>query len=97
RARARCADWLTEHGFGVVEQTFDYSALPGRGGTPLVGATSLASLGAVVREGAAGRPVAALALLAVVALLLAVAGRWVARRGVLHLPAMRRTSINLVA
>lgn len=96
-ARNRCERWLTESGFAVEERRFDYSALPGRWGTPLVGAVSAAALAASAVCGAAGGALGGLGILGGAALVMALTGRWMARRGVLALPLLRRRSANLVA
>lgn len=97
-ARAHCAARLAAHGFAVRERPFAYSALPGRWGTPLGGAVLL---GALAAAGHAGyrweRPALALAVLALAVLVLALGGGWLARRGVLALPALRARSVNLEA
>ncbi|HEU4630672.1 MAG TPA: M28 family peptidase [Gemmatimonadaceae bacterium] len=96
RARARCAAWLRACGFDVRAERFTYSTLPGRWGTPAAG---LAAGGAIVGAallGRGGAPGSALVLLTAAAVALAAAARWMARRGVLALPA-RATSENLVA
>jgi acetylornithine deacetylase/succinyl-diaminopimelate desuccinylase-like protein len=95
-ARQHCAAFLRAHGFMVREETVSYSALPGRYATPLLGggmgiAIVIASLAA-----SRGSGVVALTLLVGALLVVAVAGRWLAREGVLALPLMRERSRNLV-
>ena len=97
RARELCAGRLRELGFVVREEPFAYSALPGRWGTPLAGVVSAVALASAGTLGASGRPGGALALLAGTGLALALAGVWVARRGILTLPLLRARAVNLVA
>ena len=96
-ARTRCAEMLRQAGYCVTEEPFEYSAFPGRWGTPVVGLASLLTLAAVAHLGAHGQPAAALALLALAGAALAAAGTWMARRGVLGMPLLRRRGVNLVA
>ena len=84
-------------GFDVRELPFRYSALPGRWGTPLGGVVSMLVVAVAALLGRRGEPATALLLLAGTGLALGVVGRWMARRGILRLPAMRRDGVNLVA
>ena len=96
-ARRYAARILGASGFTTHEATFEYSAFPGRFGTPLVGA---AGVGVIASAGhLAARDGAAIALVILVggALVLGVLGRWLARAGVLDLPMMRAEGMNLVA
>ena len=79
------------------EERFAYSALPGRWGTPIAGAAAAAVLAGAGALGASGRGAAALGLLAGAGGAMALAGRWMARHGVLRAPLLRRTGVNLVA
>jgi len=97
RARAECVRQLAALGFTLVEEPFDYSALPGRYATPLGGVLSIGTLAAAGHVGYRGHGAAALALLAAGAALLGGAGWWLARRGVLDVAALRRRGVNLVA
>lgn len=94
-ARRYCARVLRDAGFAVVERPFDYSAFPGRWGTPLGGVWGGATVAigsALARRGAYGP---AATLLAASAALLALAALWLARRGVLAFPASRARGVNL--
>lgn len=96
-ARRHCVNELTSLGFDVTEEPFEYSALPGRFGTPAAGVVSILVLAAVGHLGFHGLPAAALALLIVAGGVLALFAQWSARRGVLVLPWARATGVNLVA
>jgi hypothetical protein len=97
RARAYAGVVLREAGFTVTESPFEYSALVGRWGTPMGGASSMAVLTGVAVLGAAGRHAAALALLLATVVVGGSIGAWAARHGVLRAPALRRGGMNLVA
>lgn len=97
RARELCARRLRALGFVVREEPFEYSALPGRWGTPLAGVVSALALAGAGALGATGRPGGALGLLAGTGLALGLVGVWVARRGILTLPLLRARALNLVA
>jgi len=97
RARSVCAAHLEALGFDVQQAPFEYSALPGLYATPLGGAASMAALAAAGSLGSGGRPLAALSLLAGSAALGAAGGLWLARRGVVDAPLLRRRATNLVA
>ena len=96
-ARQYCAAVLNELGFRVTLHPFDYSAVPGRLATPLAGLLGMAALLASARLGELDRPGASLLLLVAVAIALGVGGDWVARRGVLSLPLLRASAVNLQA
>ena len=96
-ARRYAGDVLQGAGFAVTEQRFTYSALPGRWGTPCFGAAGMAAVLAAALSARSGSPLGALAIVAAAALGLALAGRWLARSGVLALPALRMEGVNLVA
>lgn len=97
RARAYCRAELERLGFRSIEEPFEYSALPGRWAGPLAGAWSLAALVGAAAIGSRGRPEAAALYALAMGVVLAVAGAWLARRGVLTLPALRREGVNLRA
>jgi Peptidase family M28 len=96
-ARQYCTNTLSALGYRVSERAFDYSAAVGSYGTPAGGIAALLLI--VVARAAAlgGHRSLALAALLVGAAVLALCGRWLARRGVLVLPIMRRRGINLEA
>ena len=97
RVRDYCTGVLRRSGFAVEEQRFEYSAFPGRYATTLAGLGSIVTLLTVGHLGARGAAWMALPVLAGAALLLGAGGLWMARRGVLDLPLLRRKGINLVA
>jgi hypothetical protein len=97
RARAYCAERLRGAGFDVSEEPFEYSAFPGRWGTPIGGLVAVALLGTAGVAGRAGEVTLALLVLTLGALALATLARWLARTGVLTFPALRRHGVNLVA
>jgi hypothetical protein len=88
---------LASLGFRIREESFEYSAFPGRYATPLAGAV----LGiAIVSAGAlslGGRATAALATLVAALLATAAFARWMLVSGVLDTPWMRATSVNVAA
>jgi len=93
RARAECGDHLRSRGFRVVEQSFDYSALPGKWATPIAGACiSIGALWAafavVAKRDGTAQILAAVPML--VALLLALASKHAISSGPL------REGVNLV-
>ena len=96
-ARRDAADILAGSGFDVREESFAYSALPGRFGTPLIGAAVCAALASAGHLASRDYATPALAILLAVAIAAALAGRWLARDGVLDMRAMRREGVNLVA
>ena len=96
-ARAYCARELARLEFSVAERSFGYSQFPARLATPCAGvwgALSLAIAGVLARNGSAGASVA-VSLIALA--ILGVTGSWLARRGVLEFPGMRREGTNLEA
>ena len=97
RARAYCADALRALGFEVRERPFSYSAVVGELGTPLGGLVALAVIAGSALASVGDRAGLAIAILVIGALLLVMGGRWLARRGVLVLPFLRREGINLEA
>lgn len=97
RARACCAEYLRAAGFEVSEEPFDYSAFPGRWGTPVGGVVALALLVSAGVVGRSGAGVLAILILTLGAALLGGLALWLARAGVLAFPFARRRSVNLVA
>lgn len=96
-ARRHCADVLRAQGFAVADQPIEYSALPGRYATPLLGGTmALAIIAAVALAGRSAGFAALFVLVGSLAVVAALA-MWLARHGVLALPLMRERSRNLVA
>jgi hypothetical protein len=96
-AREYCSTILREAGFAVQQSEFEYSAFPGKWGTPLFGVCVAGLMIAAAREGAAGAGSRALAILVVGAAVLSLTGRWLGRRGVLDLPFARARASNLHA
>lgn len=96
-ARQRCASELRALGYDVREHHFEFSEFPGRFGTPLLGAAAGLAVGVAGKWGIAGLQTAPLILLLIAALALFLSGRWLAKRGVLALPLLRRRGVNLVA
>lgn len=96
-ARAYCGSVLARAGFTVHEEPFAYSALPGRAGTPLIGAAVLAMFLAAGHAGHHHRPVAALVVLAASGAALGLGAWWLTVRGVLRCPWWRARAANLVA
>ena len=95
--RQRCAQVLGELGYEVRELPFSFSAFPGRFGTPLVGALALAVVSFAAHCGARGARLIPLAVLVGGGATLTVLGLWLARRGVLVLPIMRVSGMNIEA
>ncbi|HEX5437400.1 MAG TPA: M28 family peptidase [Gemmatimonadaceae bacterium] len=96
-ARSHCHDTLAALGFQVAEEPFEYSALPGRFGTPAAGVCSIIVLAAVGHLAFHGAPHAALVVLVMAGALMAAIAWWGARWGVLVLPWCRSSGVNLVA
>ena len=96
-ARAYCAGELRALGFQVSEEPFEFSALPGRLGTPLCGVASIFLLAAAGHLGWRGHAVAALTLLVAGGAVILGSAWWLARAGVLALPWWRERATNLVA
>jgi hypothetical protein len=93
-ARRYCAASLESIGFAVSEQAFEYSQFPGAWGAPVAGVFVAALATALItwrRTSAAWILVAVAAAVTIPVLL------YVARAGVLDLPVMRRTGVNLHA
>lgn len=88
---------LETAGFTVREEPFSYSAFPGRWATSLGGVLGICLLAATGHLGHRGSPWAALATLAAGGAAIGAAAAWLARRGVLDAPWLRREGVNLVA
>ena len=97
RARSHCADQLRAAAFDVSEEPFEFSAFPGRWGTPLGGLIALALLTSAGAAGGRGQATLAVLLLTLGAGALGALARWLARTGVLAFPLQRRRAVNLVA
>ncbi len=96
-ARDYCAGVLRSLGFRVSEEPFEFSALPGRLGTPLCGVAAIGVIAAAGHLGWRGHAVAALGVLATGGAMVLVAAWWLARFGVLELPWWRERAVNLAA
>jgi acetylornithine deacetylase/succinyl-diaminopimelate desuccinylase-like protein len=96
-AREYCAGLLASLGFSITNEPFEYSALPGRAGTPATGLGSILALAVAGHLAFHGAPGAAAVLLVSLGVLGAAGAAWAARRGVLALPWWRARSVNLVA
>ena len=97
RARSYCAEQLRGAGFVVTEEAFEYSAFPGRWGTPVGGLVALVVLVAAPAAGRANQAGLAVLLLALGGAMVGTAARALARTGVLAFPGLRRSGVNLVA
>ena len=96
--RRRCAELLVTWGFDEVREVpCVYSALPGRWATPIGGACSVAALLLASWLGARRNGRGALLVLVGALALFSAAGSWLARRGVLDAPLLRRRGLNLLA
>lgn len=96
-ARQYCRNALSSLGYRVSERPFEYSAAVGRYGTPAAGVVSLVLIVAAATLSLGGGGVAALAVLAAGFGGVALGGRWLAGRGVLALPFLRRRGVNIEA
>ena len=94
--RALCREHLAAAGFSTADESFTYSRLPGRWGTPAAGALACATILAAGMFGASDNPGAALSLIFASVLVLAIGGRALARR-VTTLSWDRASAVNLVA
>jgi len=97
RARAYCAEQLRGAGFEVSEEPFEYSAFPGRWGTPAGGIIALVLLTSAGAAGRTGEAALAVLMLTLGAAVLSAVARWLARTGVLAFPLQRHRAVNLVA
>jgi hypothetical protein len=96
-ARDYCAGVLRSLGFRVSEEPFEFSALPGRLGTPLCGLASILMLASAGHLGWRGHALGALAVLGAGGIIVLGVAWWLARFGVLALPWWRERAVNLVA
>jgi acetylornithine deacetylase/succinyl-diaminopimelate desuccinylase-like protein len=96
-ARTYCARTLTSLGYRIREHPFEYSAAVGEYGTPAGGLVAILIIGAAWMAALGGHAISALGVLLVGFASLALGGRWVANKGVLALPLLRRRGINLEA
>ena len=96
-ARRYCTHVLSSLGYRVTERPFEYSAAVGSYGTPAAGVASLVLVVAAAALALGGHAGAALAVLAAGIGGVALGGRWLARRGVLVLPMLRRRGVNIEA
>ena len=96
-AREYCAGVLRAAGCTVSESFFEYSAFPGRWGTPLAGAFAAALFAAAGHLGFRGHALASLLILLFGAALLGGLAFWLGRWGVLDLPYARARAVNLAA
>lgn len=97
RAREYCRGRLRDAGFDVTDEPFEYSAFVGRWGTSIGGIIAVSVLLFAARAARGDHAGVALAVLALGAGALAVAGRALARTGVLRFPLQRMRGVNLVA
>lgn len=96
-ARAFCAGLLREKGYSVAEEGFTFSDFPARWG-PALSALLFAALSVAVGFLAMfHHPLGGLAAGVAGTVVIAVAGRYLIRRGVLDLRFRRTSSVNLVA
>jgi hypothetical protein len=88
---------LRSLGFEVSEEPFEFSALPGRFGTPLCGVAVIVIMAAAGHVGFRGHAAGALLVLALGGAAVLVFAWWLARFGVLELPWLRERSVNVAA
>lgn len=81
----------------MVEQPFTFSGFPGRYATPLMGAAVALVVGAAGQAGVSGARVLPVAVVGVGGLLLVTTGMWMATRGILDMPLLRESGVNLQA
>ena len=96
-ARDYCAQVLTSAGFQVRERRFEYSAAVGSYGTPAGGLAALALVVAAAALSLGSHAASSFFVLVGGFALIALGGEWIARRGVLALPLLRRRGVNLEA
>lgn len=96
-ARAYCAAELATLGLTVREERFAFSRFPGAWATPVGGVAACLTIAAAASCGAARLPGVALGVLVASAAIGIPLAVWIASRGVLELPWLRATGINLVA
>jgi hypothetical protein len=96
-ARERCAAELSALGYTVTERPFSFSAFPGRFAMPLLGAANAMAVGVAGMWALAGLRFAPVTvLLGAIVATIAIA-RWMTRRGVLAMPVLRTSGVNLEA
>ena len=96
-ARERCARELKSLSYSITERQFTYSGFPGRFALPMLGAANAMLVGFAgmwALEGSRYAPSAV--LLAGIAMTIVVA-RWMTTRGVLVMPLLRESGVNLEA
>lgn len=96
-ARTYCSRVLSDVGFTIREEPFEYSAFPGRYATAVFGLASTLVLVAGATVAGRGAPAQATIIVVGGGLMIAAAALWIARAGVLHLPFTRRHGVNLTA
>lgn len=96
-ARERCAQELRELGYVVTERPFSYSSLPGRFGTPVFGAAGAMLVGYAALWALNGQRFTPIAVLVAGIAAIVAAARWLTRTGVLTVPLLRATGVNLEA
>jgi hypothetical protein len=97
-AREYCAQALRTAGFDVALESFDFSQLPGRYGTPIGGAIAWITVVATSWLGATGSPAFFSALVCGVGLGIVSLWSWhMLGDGVLTIPWRRASAVNLVA
>ena len=96
-AREYASRVLREAGYDVTTETFDYSALPGRLGTPLGSALALSTVLASSWIGVGGESPRVAVIVLVIGLgLVALAATRMLGNGVLTIPLMRASAVNVV-
>jgi hypothetical protein len=96
-ARELCGRRLRDLGFKVRQAPFEFSAFPGRFGTPLFGVLVMGLVAVAGHWGARGARVLPILVFFWGGLALVTLGFWLARRGVLHMRMMRETGVNVEA
>lgn len=88
---------LRDAGFLVTEESFAYSQLPGRYGTPVAGVWSACVIVVAALAGGSGHAALALIVAAAGLAALAAAAAWMARSAILRAPMLRALGVNVVA
>jgi hypothetical protein len=96
-SREYCARVLGSIGCDVAEHPFEYSAFPGKWGTPIAGVLTALVFLVSGHFGAHANARAALEVLVAGGAVIAAFAWWLGRRGVLDLPFARERGSNLVA
>lgn len=96
-ARALCVRQLRGLGLTVRETSFQFSAFPGRFGTPLFGVLVMSLVAVAGHWGARGARVFPLLVLFWGGIALTAFGFWLARHGVSRLRLLRETGVNIEA